>query len=479
VNRRGKVKARLATAAMSAALLAALGLSGCTGEPEGEGPKAETHWNILFILADDLGWNQVGYHGTEFYETPNIDGLARAGMFFTDAYAAAAICSPTRASLMTGKYPARLHLTDFIPGGDFPYARLSVPPWTKRLPLEETTIAEALKENGYSTGHFGKWHLNEDKEYVPGRPMDPGSQGFDDVFTSVKPSSDADPTKDAHHVEEITARALAFLEENQDRPFFAYVTHHVVHRPLHEHPDLIAKYEAKPGADRPEHNPVMGAMVERMDTSTGRLLRKLDELGIAHRTVVVFYSDNGGLKSLQDQKPLRGGKATLFEGGIRVPLAILWPGVVAEGSQSSVPVTSTDFFPTFLDIAGLPRETHEVDGESLVPLLKQTASLRRDALYWHYPHYHHQDTNLAPSGAIREGDLKLIEWFDETAQGMDLPVSLFNLADDIGEEHDLVEERPEKAAELLEKLRAWQDAVGAQEMEPNPDYDPKRAKEKL
>jgi arylsulfatase A-like enzyme len=379
---------------------------------------------------------------------------------------------------MTGKYPARLHLTDYIPGGDFPYARLKVPEWTQYLPLEETTLAEALKARGYATGHFGKWHLNKDKEYVPGRPMDPGSQGFDDVFTSVKPTSDADPTKDAHHVEEITQRALAFLEAHRDGPFFAYVTHHVVHRPLHEHPELIARYEAKPGADLPEHNPVMGAMVERMDTSTGRLLEKLEELGIADRTVVVFFSDNGGLKSLQDQKPLRGGKATLWEGGIRVPLAIRWPGVVAPGSQSSVPVISHDFFPTFLEIAGVSVEAHEVDGESLVPLLKQTGSLQRDALYWHYPHYHHQDTNLAPSGAIRQGDYKLLEWFEQTAQGVERPVSLFNLKDDLGEEHDLAEEMPEKADELLGKLRAWQEAVGAQGMEPNPDFDPKRASER-
>jgi arylsulfatase A-like enzyme len=305
--------------------------------------------------------------------------------------------------------------------------------------------------------------------------MDPASQGFDVVFTSVKPEADADPTKDAHHVAEITEHALAFLEENRDRPFFAYVSHHVVHRPLLEHPELIARYAAKPGGVPPEHNPVMAAMMERLDGSIGQLLDKLDALGIAERTLVVFFSDNGGLASLQDQKPLRGGKATLFEGGIRVPLAIRWPGMVAPGRQSSVPVISNDFFPTFLEIAGIPLEGHETDGVSLVPLLKGTGALDRDALYWHYPHYHHQDTSLAPSGAIRQGDYKLIEWFEEAAQGDELPVSLFNLKDDLGEEHDLTEERPEKAAELLAKLRAWQESVGAQRMELNPDYDPERA----
>lgn len=468
------MRRRFATAVLPV-LLVALGVGGCTTEPKGEAPKARPQWNILFILADDLGWNGVGYHGSEFYETPNIDGIARDGIFFTDAYAAAAICSPTRASLMTGKYPARLHLTDYIPGRPFPYARLKVPAWTKHLPLEEVTIAEALKEKGYVSGHFGKWHLNEDKSYVPGRPMDPASQGFDVVFTSVKPSPDADPTKDAHHVAEITEHTLAFLEENRDRPFFAYVSHHVVHRPLLEHPDLIARYAAKPGGAPPEHNPVMAAMVERLDESIGQLLDRLDALGIADRTIVVFFSDNGGLASLQDQKPLRGGKATLFEGGIRVPLAIRWPGVVTPGRQSSVPVISNDFFPTFLDVAGIPLEGHETDGVSLVPLLKETGTLERGALYWHYPHYHHQDTNLAPSGAIRQGDYKLIEWFEEAAQGDDLPVSLFNLKDDLAEEHDLTEDMPEKAEELLAKLRAWQEAVGAQRMEPNPDYDPERA----
>jgi arylsulfatase A-like enzyme len=219
----------------------------------------------------------------------------------------------------------------------------------------------------------------------------------------------------------------------------------------------------------------MAAMVERLDGSIGQLLEKLDALGIADRTIVVFFSDNGGLASLQDQKPLRGGKATLFEGGIRVPLAIRWPGVVTPGRQSSVPVISNDFFPTFLEVAGIPLDGRETDGVSLVPLLKETGALERDALYWHYPHYHHQDTSLSPSGAIRQGDDKLIEWFEEAAQGDDLPVSLFDLKDDLGEEHDLAEERPEKAKELLAKLRAWQEAVGAQRMEPNPDYDPERA----
>jgi len=472
---RGK---RVRIAAAAAALLATVGLGGCTSKPERQAAKAAPQWNILFILADDMAWNQVGYHGTAFYETPNIDGLARAGMSFSDAYAAAPICSPTRASLMTGKHPARLHLTDFIPGADFPYARLKVPEWTKSLPLEETTIAEALKPKGYVSGHFGKWHLNVDTQYQPGRPKDPGSQGFDVVFTSDKPSSDADPTRDAHHVAEITEHALRFLEQNRDRPFFAYVSHHVVHRPVMEHPELIAKYAAKAGAKLPENNPVMGAMIERMDSSTGELLRKLDQLGISDRTVVVFYSDNGGMRQLQDQKPFRGGKATLYEGGIRVPLAVRWPGVITAGTRSSLPVTSTDLFPTFLEIAGLEPGATPLDGESLVPLFKQTGSLQREALYWHYPHYHHLDEDLAPSGAIRQGDFKLIEWFEKAAQGRGRSVSLFNLKDDMSEQHDLAGEMPQKAAELLEKLRAWRRAVGAQEMTPNPGYDPKRAREK-
>jgi arylsulfatase A-like enzyme len=426
----------------------------------------------VFILADDLGWNQVGYHGSDFYETPNIDRIASEGMHFSNAYTSAPVCSPTRAGLMTGKHPARLHLTDYIPGNPFPYAKLVTPQQAPCLPLEEVTIAEKLKQNGYVTGHFGKWHLSPDKNYQPGRPFDPRSQGFSEVFTSVKPPPDADPDKDAHHAVEITEHSLKFIDNNKDKPFFLYVSHHVVHRPLMENAELVAKYESKPGAAEAQHNPTMGAMIERMDSGIGRILQKLDELNLTQNTVVIFYSDNGGLEMLQDQYPLRGGKAMIFDGGLRVPLAIRWPGVVQSGSISDALVTSEDFFPTIMEILGITYDKNILDGVSVIPLLKQTGTLERNALYWHYPHYHHQ--GYKPGGAVREGDYKLIEWYEETLQGLDNQVNLYNVSDDIGEIRDLSQSMPEKTAELRSKLREWRRAIEVQEMQLNPNYDAKR-----
>ncbi|MDZ7332731.1 MAG: sulfatase [candidate division KSB1 bacterium] len=430
-------------------------------------------WNIVFILSDDHGWNQVGYHGSEFYETPNIDRLAAEGMQFTEAYAAAPVCSPTRAAIMTGKYPARLHLTDYIPGSPYPYAKAKTPQQVPCLPLEEVTIAEVLKDNGYITGHFGKWHLSTDYNYQPGRPFDPGSQGFDVVLTNVKPEENADPEKDAHHVVEITTHAIKFIEENKDRPFFCYVAHHVPHRPIMEQASLIAKYRAKPGADLPQNNPIMGAMIERMDWGIGQILNKLDELKLTDKTIVVFVSDNGGLAQLQSQYPLRMGKATIFDGGLRVPMVIRWPGVVQPGSKCTTPVISIDFFPTLLEAVGIQHQVKDIDGISLVPALRGTGDIKRDAIYFHYPHYHHQ--GYKPAGAVRAGDYKLIEWYEATLWDEENQVSLYNVREDMGETRDLAKEMPELAAKLREQLRQWRKAVAAQEMTRNPNYDPDKA----
>ncbi len=430
-------------------------------------------WNLVFILADDMGWNQAGYHGSDFYETPNIDRIANAGMQFTAAYSANPVCSPTRLSLMSGKNPARLHLTDYIPGSPFPYARLTQPKVAPGLPLAEKTLAELMKENGYVTGHFGKWHLNKDKNYVAGRPKDPASQGFDEVLTTVKPKGDADPAADAHHAVQINNRALKFIDEYRDEPFFLYVSHHVVHRPLMENPALVAKYEAKAGADDPVNNPIMAAMFETMDNGIGQILDRLDKYGLTDRTIVIFYSDNGGLESLNSQAPFRGGKATIWEGGIRVPLAIKWPGVVKAGTRSDVPVISDDFFPTFADILNTTDVPAELDGESLVPLLRQTGSLHRDALYFHYPHYHH--LGYKPGGAIRMGDYKLIEWFEPSLTGAEHALNLFNLKQDPGETTDLSADKPELVQQMLAQMKAWRQSIGAEEMHINPDYDPDRA----
>lgn len=437
-------------------------------------PKEVEPWNVVFILADDMGWNQVGYHGSEYYETPNIDKIAADGIQFTNAYAANPVCSPTRAGLMTGKNPARLHITNYIPGSPYPYALLNTPEIEAGLPMDEYTLAELFKEHGYVTGHFGKWHLNKDKKYEPGRVKDPASQGFDDILTTVKPKPDADPSADAHHAIEITDRAIEFIEANKDKPFFAYVPHHVVHRPLMEKPALVSKYEQKDNADDLVNNPVMGAMIETMDIGIGRILDKLEELKLTEKTIVVFYSDNGGYEQLQDQAPFRGGKAMVFEGGLRVPLAIKWPGKVTPGAKNHDLVISEDFFLTFAEILGYNNLPENLDGVSLLPALTKGADLNRDTLYFHYPHYHHQ--GYMPAGAIRVGEYKLIEWFEGSIGGKGKAYELFNVVEDIAEENDLSEEYPEKVDQLAQALKSWRKKVEAQEMTKNTDnYIPEKA----
>jgi len=455
---------------------ASFGLSGCARHT---GKVSRKEPNIVFILVDDLGWHQLGCYGSDFYETPNINRLAKEGMKFTDAYAACPVCSPTRASIMTGKYPARLHLTDFIKGGSPKDKKLLTPDWTAYLPLEEVTLAEALKSAGYVTGHFGKWHLNKDKNYKLGRPMDPGSQGFDDVLTTHKPGKGpkSPHENDEHHVQQITDRAIAFIKENKDKPFFCYIPHNTIHRPDKERKELIEKYRKKPGADNDQkyghNNPVQAAMLETLDNSVGTVLKNLDELNLSDNTIVVFFSDNGHLGP-KDSKPLRGSKADLYEGGIRTPLIVRWPGVVKPGSQCNVPVISVDFFPTFLEVAGLKATDAKVDGESLIPLLKQTGGPKRDAIYFHYPHYH--DQGVAPSGAVRQGKYKLVEWFEKSIDGIGTPgaLELFDLENDLNEQNNLAPKMPQLAAELHAKLKKWRKSVGAQEMLRNPEYNPKR-----
>jgi arylsulfatase A len=431
--------------------------------------------NFLFILADDLGWSQVGCYGGDFYETPNIDKLAREGMLFTDAYAACPVCSPTRASIMTGRYPARLHLTDFIAGGSFPYEKYLQPKWQKYLPLEEITIAEVLKTVGYATASFGKWHLSIDKKPPKSLPYNPDKQGFDEYFVTYKPSSKTDPESDAHNVEVITEKSLDFMERHKGGPFFLYVSHNTIHAPIMGKRRLVDKYKRKPGSDSPQNNPVLGAMIEELDNSTGRLLKKLDELGIADKTIVVFFGDNGGLESDAKQTPLRSGKANLYEGGIREPLIIRWPGVIEPGGTCSEPVISIDFFPTLLEIAGVRNEAKRpMDGASLVPLLRQSGTLNRRAIYWHYPHYH--SSSIGPCGAVREGAYKLIEWYDESICGPGNEFELYNLKEDVGERNNLAKKMPERVEKLKKMLSDWRSEVNAQMPAPNPNYDSRKAK---
>ena len=455
---------------------ASVALAGFSNVGPAFGRDSSRKPNIVFILADDLGWHQLGCYGSTFYETPNLDRLATQGMRFTDAYAAP-VCSPTRGSIMTGKYTARLHLTDFIKGGSPKDKKLLTPEWTPYLPLEEVTIAEALKSTGYVSGHFGKWHLNRNKKYEPGRPGDPGSQGFDEVLTTHKPGAGPKGPyeNDAHHVRQITEHALHFIERNKEKPFFCYIAHNSIHRPELEREDLIEKYRRKPDADNDQkyghNNPVQAAMLETLDKSVAEVLGKLDRLNLTDNTIVVFFGDNGHLGP-KDSRPLRGSKSDLYEGGIRVPLIIRFPGTVKHGTVCREPVISNDFFPTLLEAAGKTVTDPAVDGESLWPLLKQTGKLKRDAIYFHYPHYHGQ--SIAPAGAVRRGKYKLIEWFEKSIDGVhtDGALELYDLEADIGERNNLARQMPQLTAELYLMLKAWRKAVGAQEMRRNPEYDP-------
>lgn len=421
--------------------------------------------NIVFIMADDLGIHQISSYGGEFYETPHIDALAKEGLKFTNAYAAATVCSPTRASIMTGKYPARLHLTDFIPGKPKPGHKLEVPNWTKHLPESEVTIAEVLKANGYATGHFGKWHLNVDKKYELGRSGDPGSQGFDDVLTTHKPKAGPESKypNDKHHVKEITERALEFIEKNKDNSFFCYIPHNTIHAPEMEDEALISKYAKKEGAKSKGHyNPFQAAMLETLDNSVATILNKLKELDLEKNTIVIFYSDNGQYGE-KNGKPYRGSKGDLYEGGIRMPLIIKWPGVVEPMSLSDELVISNDFFATFSDLAKVDPKEYKTDGLSIVPILENAnAKLNRNTLYWHYPHYH--GNGLGPQGVIRDGDYKLIEWFDKSIDDEVGAFELYDLKNDPGEENNLVETLPNIASNLYGKMKTWRKEVGAQEM---------------
>ena len=422
--------------------------------------------NIVFVLADGLGWAQLGCYRSSYYETPNIDRLAMQGMRFTDAYAACPVCSPTRASIMTGKYPARIRLTDYIPGSNPPKgSRLAYPDWQKYLPLEEITIAEALQQEGYRTASFGKWHLSQEKVPPQSLPFNPDKQGYDEHVVTYKPLGYAQgewqtPEDDGHNVELITQKSLKFIEDNSDASFFLFVSHNTIHNPLMERKATIEKYRNKMGTELNENNPIIGAMIERLDQSVGRLLDKLDELSLTDNTVFVFYSDHGGLESDAAQTPLRSGKANLYEGGIRVPLIVRWPVRVQPGMLNHNLVSSIDMFPTLLEMAGSDKQYDKIDGISIMPALTKNSTLGRDALYWHYPHYHGDGTG--PSGAVRLGKYKLIEWYEPMLLGGEKNVELYDLENDLSESQDLANEMPEKARELRNMLIAWRKSVGAQ-----------------
>lgn len=410
--------------------------------------------NIVFILADDLGVNDLGCYGRTEHHTPTLDRLAKAGARFTSAYAACPVCSPTRAAILTGKHPARLHLTTFLPGrGDALSQKLLHPKVRQQLPLEEITLAEALKGARYATACFGKWHLG-------GPGFSPDKQGFDVVYAG---KANTTPTADEGGKGEydLTRKAEEFIAANRDRPFFLYLCHNTPHIPLAAKKELIAIYKGS-------FNPTYAAMIHTMDDSVGRVVKMLDDLQLADHTIVVFTSDNGGLHvpELADDPPThntpyRAGKGFLYEGGIRVPLIVRWPGVIAPGKVVDTPVISTDWTPTFLEAAGV-KPASELDGVSLAGLL-QGRALPSRPLYWHVPHYTNQGSR--PAGAIREGDWKLIEHYEDGR------IELFNLATDQGESSDRAVAEPKLATDLQARLVVWRKAVGAQDNTPNSRFD--------
>jgi len=427
--------------------------------------------DIVIVIVDDMGVHQLGCYGSTFYATPSFDRLAREGVRFGAAYSASPVCSPARAALYTGLHPARLHLTNFIPGTVPANPRLLTPAWRPHLPLEVDTLGDIFKARGYATAHFGKWHLAPDYHYRPGRPMDPESQGFDTVQVTRKPPVEADPEADPHHIDALTDASIAFLARPRAQPRLCVLAHNALHRPELAPAAETARIARRPGAELDANRPVIAAMVEHVDRALGRLLDALR--GRERETIVVVTSDHGAFGRSEERKPLRGAKADLYEGGIRVPLLLRWTGRLAAGTEVAAPVCGTDLLPTLLELTG-QAPAPDLDGRSLCPLLEDPAAPSPHAeLCWHFPHYHH--LGLAPCGAIRAGRWKLIEWYEPAANGAtEFPGELYDLAADPGESVDLAAREPARARDLLDRLRAWRRAVGAQEMSLNPDFDPAR-----
>jgi arylsulfatase A-like enzyme len=492
--------------------------------------------NVVFFLVDDLGWSDVGCYGSSFYETPNIDHLSSEGVRFTDAYAACHVCSPTRASILTGKYPATLNLTDWLKGRrDFPFQKLLNAEINQQLPKQEVTIAEALKQNGYATAIFGKWHLGN-------TPTTPLEHGFDIHVPNV-PSNwrtfhgpfgmkNLKSKKGDYLTDRLTDAAIEWIERKKDEPFFLYMSHFAVHDPIQGRRDLVDKYSKKlkqmpstesadfileGNPDNPRNptrqeltqliqtrefarhkvlprgtikikqkqdNPEFAAMVEGVDQSLGRITRKLSQLGLEDNTIVIFFSDNGGMAAMNvgnpkrivpEQNinkaystsclPLRGAKGWLYEGGIRVPLIVKWPSKGQANTVCSTPVSSIDFFPTIMSMVGLEESTSsDKEGVNISPLLLGNPIESR-SLYWHFPHYSNHGMH-SPGGAIRSGKYKLLEYFENGS------VQLFDLENDIGEQNDLSKIELKKAEELQSELELWRKKVGARIMKPNPTFNP-------
>ena len=436
--------------------------------------------NIVFVLADDLGWSDLHCYGSTVHETPNLDRLAQSGVRFTDAYAASPVCSPTRASLMTGKFPARLHMTIWREAAaDPPHNQRLVPPITvENLPHSEMTVAARLHAAGYLTALVGKWHLGDAEHYpeTHGFDINIGGTGwgapttyfypyrgvsayFGNTFLYVPHLEFGKPGE--YLTDRLTDEALKVIDYAGQRPFFLYLAHHAVHTPIEAKPGDVQHYVESLAEKTPHRNAIYAAMVRSLDENVGRLMTHIQKRGLSDHTIVVFFSDNGGFignyegQQVTDNAPLRSGKGSLYEGGIREPLMVIWPGVTPKGAVCHEPVLSTDLFYTILAMAGLPPpQESPCDGISLKPLLEnQEAHLHRDALFFHYPHYYETTT---PVSAVRQGAWKLLEYYE------DHHLELYNLSEDLGEQTNLAAQIDDKARQLRERLHGWLKAVAAQ-----------------
>lgn len=442
--------------------------------------------NIIFIFIDDMGWNDLGIYGSDFVETPRIDRLAKEGCWYSDYYAAGAVCSPTRCAVQSGQNQARIGITDFIPGHWRPFEKVITPRPTMALPLDIVTVGESMQKAGYETGYIGKWHLGNDRQHQPDR------QGYE--FSAVingphlpgryrvQGKPDWKPKKDQYRTDFEADLSIDFIKKNKEKPFFLFLSPYAVHIPLGAMSDKVEKYRAKAKAmNRELPNPIYAAMIEHCDDMVGRIVDAVEQQGLTENTMIVFTSDNGGLYRRYDYRekaddtvaklaPFKGEKGSLHEAGIRVPLIIKYPGKVKPAQVCSEPTISYDFYPTFVELAGgtLP-ENQTIDGLSLVPLFEKPFSkLDRNAIHWHYPHYHHD----RPASAIRERDWKLIEYLDGSGD-----VELYQITKDIGETKNLAKEKAGRAADLKRKLRTWRTSVLARMPIPNLNYDEKRAHE--
>jgi arylsulfatase A-like enzyme len=439
--------------------------------------------NLVFILADDLGYTDLACYGSKYYETPHIDRLAAEGMRLTDAYSCGPNCQPTRAALMTGQYGPRtgVYTVGSIDRFNWQSRPLRPVDNVTSLPLPKTTIAQALKRAGYATGMFGKWHLGEAGEHHPRQ------RGFDEAIVSMgrhfdfKTNPRVDSPEGVYLADFLTDRAIDFVRRNREQPFFLYLPHFGVHAPHEAKKELIAKFAAKPKAAGHD-DPVYAAMIASVDESVGRILKALDELRLATNTLVIFSSDNGGVggyareglkrsDGITDNAPLRGGKGMLYEGGIRVPWIFRWPGRIPAGLRTDEPITSVDLFPTLLELAGAAAPSNQpLDGASCAKLLTSGGKerLNRDALFWHFPGYlgaGRESWRTTPVSVIRAGDWKLLEFLEDNR------VELYHLREDIREQNNIADKRPDKASELLGRLKKWRDTIGAKMPTPHKPRD--------